>query len=158
MATIQPLPGRALLLGRDPGRTRRFVRLAVGLCVLTALVAVGGRVVLAELDLLYAHLLIESTAGIVFLGTVGLVVANGYLNDGLLTSLLVTFAPLVGLFAYLTVETAVLGGTSLAGVTPGTVVSLVAATGAIGLGSHLLGTLLSLQRPPDEPVSLGDRP
>lgn len=158
MARSLPRPGRANLFGRDPVRTRRFVRLAVALGVVTALLAAGGRVALAELDTLHAHLVVESTAVLVFLGTVGVAVANAYLNDGLFTSVLVTFAPLVGLFAYLAVEAAVLGGTSLSPVTPGTFVSLAAATGAIGLGSHLLGTLLSLRRPPDPPVRTGDGP
>lgn len=142
------------LLGRDRARTRWFLTGAVGLCGLTAGFAALGNVLLSEWPELYAHLLIESVAGLVFLSSVGLATANAYINNGVLTSTLVTVAPLAGLFIYLLVESLVLGSTRLAPLTLDTLLSLGAGAGAISLGSYLLGILLYLrQSPPLEQVS-----
>lgn len=147
MSRFAPV-SRTWLLGRDRTKTRWFLTSAVGLGGLTAGFAALGNVLLSEWPQLYAHLLIESVAGFVFVSSVGLAIANAYVNDGVLTSTLVTVAPLAGLFVYLLVESLVLGATTLAPLTLDTLLSLGAGVGAISLGSYLLGMVLYLQQSP----------
>jgi len=135
------------LLGRDRARTRRFVAGAVALCGLTVALAAAGDALLAAWPRLYAHLVIESVAVLVFAGTVCLATANAYVNDGLLPSLAVTVAPAVGLFLYLAVDSVVFGAASLAPLTLASLLSFGMGVGAVALASYLLGIMLSLLRP-----------
>lgn len=89
------------LLGSDRTKTRWFLTHAISLCGLTAGIAALGNVLLSRWPQLYAHLIIELVAVLVFLSTVGMAIANAYINDGVLTSVVVTVAPLAGLFGYL---------------------------------------------------------
>ncbi|AZH27071.1 hypothetical protein [Haloplanus aerogenes] len=141
-------PSHVRLFGRDRTKTRWFVTSAVALCGLTLGLAAAGDALLSVWPRLYAHLVIESVAILVFACTFLIATANGYLNDGVVTSVVVTAAPLVGLFLYLAVDTLLFGATVLTEVTLDSLVSLGGAVGAIGLASYLLGMLLSFRRPP----------
>lgn len=137
---------RPWLFGRDRASMRRFVAIAIGLGVLTAGMAALGNVLLQHLPRLYAHLVIESAAVLVFVGTVGLAITNAYRNGGILTTTLVTSAPVVGLFGYLGVTSTVLGATTSVPITLDVLISLGAGIGAISIGSYLLGVILYLQQ------------
>lgn len=132
------------LLGRDRTQTRWFLTGAIGLCGLTAGFAALGNVLLSEWPELYAHLVIESGALLVFVSSVGLAIANAYINDGVLTSTLMAAAPVAGLTVYLLVESMLLDTTTLVPLTLDTLLSIGAGVGAISLGSYLLGMVLYL--------------
>lgn len=140
---------RTWMLGRDRTRMRWFVTSAVGLCGLTAGFAALGHALLSEWPRLYAHLVIESFAVFVYVSTVGLAIANAYLNGGVLTSTLLIVAPVGGLFIFLLVQSTGLGTPLLAPLTFDLLLSLGVGIGAISLGSYLLGILLYLYHPPD---------
>lgn len=135
-------------LGRDLSQTRWFIAGAIGLYLLTVGLAALGTMLHSQWSQRYAHLVIESGAVLMFVGTIRMAIANAYVNDGILTSILVTFAPLTGLVVYLLIRAAALGDITLAPLTLDTLLSFGAGGGAISLGSYLLGRVLSLQRTP----------
>lgn len=135
------------LLGRDRARTRWFVTRAIWLCGGTAGAAAAGDALLSVWPQLYAHLVIESVAVLIFVGTVALAITNAYVNDGIITCVVVTAAPLVGLFLYLAVDSLVFGATGLAKVTLVSLITLGGSVGMIGLASYLLGVMLTLRQP-----------
>jgi len=144
------------LFGRDRARTQWFVTSAVRLCGGTAIVAGVGDALLSVWPQLYAHLVVESVAVLIFAGTVALAVANAYVNDGLVPCVVVTAAPLVGLFLYLAVDSLVFGATGLAQVTLDSLITLGSSVGMIGLASYLLGLMLSLRQSQRVRRAVGD--
>lgn len=144
------------LFGRDRARTWWFVASAVSLCGGTADVAAAGDALLSVWPQLYAHLVIESVGVCIFVGTVALAVANAYANDGIVTCVVVTAAPLVGLFLYLAVDSLVFGAAGLAQVTLDSLLTLGSSVGMIGLASYLLGIMLSLRQPQRGRRTVGD--
>lgn len=144
------------LFGRDRARMRWFVTSAVCLCGGTAGIAAAGDTLLSVWPQLYAHLVIESIAVCIFAGTVALAVVNAYANDGVVTCIVVTAAPLVGLFLYLAVDSLVFGATGLALVTLDSLLTLGGSVGMIGLASYLLGIMLSLRQSQEVRRVVGD--
>lgn len=139
---------RTRLLGQDPCRTRVFLGGALGLCIATIGFAGVGTVLLSRWPLLYAHLAIETAGLLLIFGTIGTAIANAYTNGGVLTNVLVTFAPLIGLFAYLVFQDGI-----LVPLTIDVLLSLGTGATAVGLGSYLVGRVLFFQRSTDhEPV------
>lgn len=137
---------RTRIFGRDWTRTRWFIISAVYLCVLTAGLAIIGQVLLSVWPETYAHLIIESVGVLVYLGTIGLAIANAYLNDGVLPSTLLIVAPVGGLGVYLFAQSFILGTPFPALLTLDSLLSLGAGLGAISLGSYLLGIILYLRK------------
>lgn len=124
--------------GRDAATTGRFLRLAVVTFVLTVVLSAIGQQLLASWTTVHAHLLIESVAVVLFLGTVGATIANAYFNDGVCISIALALAPVIGFGGFIVLDTVFNGGR----LTLASLASLVLAAGAIGIGGYLFGIVL----------------
>lgn len=135
------------LLGHDRSGRRWVLTSAGGLCLVTAVSAALGHVLLRQWPQLHAHLLIESVGLVVFLSTLVLAIVAASVTGGFLPTTIVTAAPVAGLVGYLAVVTAMFGPVPLAPPTLDTVVTLGGGLGAISLGCYLLGLVVYILQP-----------
>jgi energy-converting hydrogenase Eha subunit E len=126
------------IIGRRAVTTVRFLWLAVGLFALTVIISSVGQLLLSNWNVLYAHLILESVAALLLLGTIGAAIASAYVNDGFIISVILTLAPVFGFCLFIALDELATGDQ----LAVNTFLSLMASASVVGVGAYLCGSIL----------------
>ena len=133
------LPDRRVLFGERVETTMQGVVLAGGFYLLTLLLSLVGRVLLAEWRTATAHMALELLAVLLFVSAIGAATVNGYHEGGLVVSVMLVLSLGIG-FGTTVIVTALTSGLSIpqpvALESLGTLVGLVS---LIGICTYVVG-------------------
>jgi small-conductance mechanosensitive channel len=133
-----------VLFGWKRERSSRFLGLAGGLCLVTLAVSFLGNYLLQSWSAQYAHIAIELAAFSIFVIVVGAAIVNGYLYGGLVISIALPMALVLGFTGFL-VAAAVMTGMSLPSLSMMQSLGTISLwMGLIGVSAHIFGGTLRL--------------
>lgn len=136
------LSGRRVLFGERVATTTQGVVLAGGFYLLTLLLSLVGRVLLATWSNMTAHLALELLAGLLFSSAIGAATLNGYNEGSLIVSVVLVLSLVIG-WATVVIVIALTSGLSIPYSTAlesvGTLIGLVA---LLGMSAYAVGLSL----------------